>query len=110
LTERFDRNSVKLSVDIIAEWVVNAVLYDHDAPKRLHHLLKNPDVATDPKGDQLSVSGKIFTAFIQLVVENEALPTKKEVRTRAGLGDSQSALSAASEKYRELGLQGLPEG
>jgi hypothetical protein len=110
LTERFDRNSVKLSVDRIAEWVVNAVLHDHEAPKRLHHLLKNPDAAADPKGDQLSSSGKIFTAFIHLVVENEALPTKKDVRTRAGLGDEQKDISAASRVYRELGLQGLPEG
>lgn len=94
----------------ISEWVVNAVLYDHDAPKRLHQLLKNPDVAVDPKGDQLSFAGKILTAFIQLVVEDEALPTKKHVRTRAGLGDEQKDLSAASRVFRELGLQGLPEG
>ena len=93
----------------LAEWVMNAVEHDHEAPRRLHCLLKDSTAADDKSNEEL-VNRGVFNAFARLVAEDEKLPTKKRVRAAAYLGNDQSSLSTASRAFRELGLSGLPEG
>ena len=93
----------------LAEWVLNAVENDHEAPRRLHRLLKDP-TAADDKSNEEFVNRGVFNAFERLVAKDEKLPTKKRVRAAAYLGNDQSGISTASRAFRELGLSGLPEG
>lgn len=89
----------------LGEWVLDAVIDDTTAPKRLHEVLKSQQSA-----EEGSKEGEFFLAFVRLVVSELRLPTKKRVRHEAGLGDETEELTAASRTYRKLGLSGLPEG
>jgi hypothetical protein len=93
----------------LGKWVMNAVESDHEAPKRLHALLKDPTAADDKTNRDLT-DRNIFEAFATLVAEEQKLPTKKAVRERAFLGSDQNARSVASRTYSDLGLGGLPRG
>ena len=88
----------------LAEWVLEAVMNDHQAPRRLY------DVLTSQPDPQRGKIGDIFNAFVSLVGKNERLPTKKQVRHAAGLGDDPEEYKTANKAYGKLGLSGLPEG
>ncbi len=88
----------------LGEWVFESVLNDHEAPKRLHEVLKSEERTRTTK------DGDIFCAFVGLVAKELRLPTKKRVRHEAGLGDYPQDYSAASRAYVALGLSGLQEG
>jgi len=94
----------------MADWVMEAVWNDHQAPKRLHELLTNKKSSKSAYEGQLTMSGKFFNAFVMELAESWRLPTKKAVRQRAGTGDEDRHLSAAADVWRKLGLSGLPEG
>lgn len=93
-----------LGLKKLAEWVMNAVMNDHEAPRRLYDSLKS-------KPDQKpSKDGEVFNTFVHLVGKDQRLPTKKRVRHAVGLGDDPEDYKAANKAYRKLGLNGLPEG
>ena len=94
----------------IVDWVVEAVTSDHEAPKRLHELLTKSKSATSDYEGQPTLNDRIFSAFIQEVLSHWNLPTKRTVRKKAGLGDENTDLAAASRAWSALGLSGLPEG
>lgn len=90
-------------------WLLEAVLSDHAAPKRLHELLKNKSADHSDYVDQPTVPGRFFKAFASELSINWRLPTKKNVRNAAGFGDSNTDQITASKAFRNLGLAGLPE-
>ena len=94
----------------IVDWVVEAVTSDHEAPKRLHELLTKSKSATSDYEGQPTLNDRIFSAFIQEVLSHWNLPTKRTVRKKAGLGDENTDLAAASRAWSALGLSGFPEG
>ena len=65
---------------------------------------------TSQPDPQRSKDGDIFNAFVSLVGTDQRLPTKKQVRRAAGLGDDPEEYKTANKAYRKLGLNGLPEG
>ena len=97
-------------LDELGNWLVNVIHDDQEALLRLYRILKDENVVVDPKGDQLSLNGKFFVAFVQLVTKNCQLPTKKAVRKKAKFGDESKDLSTASLAFKTLGLGGLPTG
>ena len=104
----------------MADWVLDAVWNDAEAPKRLHELLKSKKAAKSEFSDQSNVNAMVFKAFVHEIAGGWRLPTKKIVRSKAGLdkkprenaglNDAQKALTQASKAFRALGLGGLPEG
>lgn len=90
-------------------WLLEAVLSDHTAPKRLHELLKSNKADQSEYYDQPTVPGRFFKAFALELSINWRLPTKKKVRNAAGFGDSNTDEITASRAFRKLGLAGLPE-
>ena len=94
----------------MADWVLDAIWNDPQAPKRLHELLKDKKTTKSEYQDQPTISSRIFTAFVQEITGYWKLPTKKTVRTKANLGDQNEDYAAASRAFDLLGLAGLPEG
>jgi hypothetical protein len=93
----------------MANWVLESVWNDPEAPKRLHEILKNKTAVTSEYSEQPTINARIFSAFVQEITENWSLPTKQAVRHRAGLGDANRDTSAAGRAYGEIGLSALPE-
>lgn len=93
----------------MADWVLEAIWNDPEAPKRLHELLKDNKAAKSQYEDQPTLEGRFFNAFVQELTEHWRLPTKKAVRERVGRGGKKSDPEAAVV-YRVLGLSGLPQG
>jgi hypothetical protein len=94
----------------MVDWVLEAIWNDHEAPKRLHELLKDKNAVRSEYSDQPTVNGRIFNAFVRELTANWSLPTKKRVRREAGLGDKNEDYATASRAFDLLGLVGLPEG
>lgn len=92
--------------DQCADWVFNAVAHDHEAFRRMYETIKKRETAIGKKGDSLSAVGSVFDAFSSIVGEEERLPSKSEVRVKAGLGQDYSRASGA---FARLGLRGLPK-
>ncbi|RYD24307.1 MAG: hypothetical protein EOP88_00675 [Verrucomicrobiaceae bacterium] len=92
----------------LGAWVVNTVGHDPEAAWRLHRLLKDPTSIKDQTNRE-HVSRNVFQSFASSLSENEALPTKKNVREGAFLSSSRSDMRQASRAFKELGLEGLPE-
>lgn len=103
-----DSDMADLMLKKLGKWVVDAVANDHEAPRRLHQLLKNPAVAKT-ETVRVRINADIFLAFARLVSAEEKLPTKKQVRTEALLGEDIDDPITASRAFRQLGLGGLPE-
>lgn len=93
----------------MAEWVMNAIESDHEAPRRLHQLLKD-ETAADDKTNRESVNRGVFDAFAGYIAKEQQLPTKECVRLAAYLGTQPEGIQMASRAFRELGLSGLPTG
>jgi hypothetical protein len=93
----------------MVDWVLESVWNDHEAPKRLHEILKNKSAAESEYSDQPTVNGRIFNEFVQKLAEHWCLPTKKAVRIGAGFGNEDKDETAASRAFAKLGLNGLPE-
>jgi hypothetical protein len=91
----------------LGEWVMKAVESDHEAPRRLHDLLKDPAAAAD-KTNRDHTARNVFEAFAGLVTTEQKLPTKKAVRERAYISGDRSGSRIASRAVSELGLGGLP--
>ena len=94
----------------MADWVLDAIWNDPEAPKRLHELLKGKKTAKSEDQDHSTINSRIFTSFVQEITGCWKLPTKKTVRTKANLGDKNEDYAAASRAFDLLGLAGLPEG
>ncbi|MCB1133694.1 MAG: hypothetical protein KDN05_21425, partial [Verrucomicrobiae bacterium] len=92
----------------MVDWVLEAIWNDQEAPKRLHELLKNRSAVNSAYAGQPTVNGRIFRAFAQKVGETWRLPTKKAVRSGAGLGNAAEDETAAARAFGKLGLNGLP--
>lgn len=103
-----DSGFADLMLRKLGRWVVDAVADDHEAPRRLHQLLKNP-AAAEPETSRVRINADIFLAFARLVGAEEKLPTKKQVRIEALLGEDIDDPITASRAFRQLGLGGLPE-
>lgn len=86
----------------LAEWVVNAVVVDHEAPKRLYELLRAKEKPLPPEKN-----AKYLRAFAEALATDERLPTKKKVRKKMGPHEK---ISFSSRTFKTLGLQGLPHG
>lgn len=93
----------------MAEWVMNAIESDHEAPRRLYQLLKDPSAADD-KTNREMVNRGVFDAFADYIAKEQQLPTKECVRRAAFLGTQPEGIQMASRAFRELGLSGLPTG
>lgn len=92
----------------MVDWVLESVWNDHEAPKRLHELLKNKRTVTSEYSAQPTVNGRIFNAFVQELTEHWHLPTKKAVRLGAGFGNKDKDETAVARAFKTLGLNGLP--
>lgn len=93
----------------LGEWVMKAVENDHEAPRRLYKLLKDPTAADDKTNRDLT-SRNVFAAFARLVAKEEKLPSKKAVREEAYIGSADNPRRVASRAYAKLGLSSLPRG
>lgn len=108
-TDKERDNMLTALKERMADWVMEAVWNDNQAPKRLHEILTKKKTSTADFSTEPSVNGRIFNAFARLLVANWNLPTKKAVRNGAGFGDECEDGTAAARAFKFLGIQGLPE-
>jgi hypothetical protein len=85
---------------------------DHDTLGKMAAILKAGALVIPPKnrGGEHSDPGRMLRAFCKLHLETRSLPTKKQLRTECGIGDSDEELAKAKRLRKHLGLSGLPEG
>jgi hypothetical protein len=85
---------------------------DHDTLGKMAAILKAGAlvIPKNHRGGEYSDAGIMLRAFCKLHLATRSLPTKKQLRTECGIGDSDEELAKAKRLRKHLGLSGLPEG
>lgn len=95
--------------DQCVEWLLNAQENDPLGLRRLYDLIKNPSADKGVRDDTHSTLRLVIAAFASLLGKEMRLPSKREVRVHAGLGEDPSGTEDASRAMKSLGLSGLPK-